>query len=109
MRRIIIVCAAFLFAGAVFGAAGTTSIDILKLPLGARSQSMGGAYTALPYNMEAMDINPAGLGFMEKNEVMSIVDFYLEDIFFSGVYYGHNMGKTGTLGVTLKYLSAGTI
>ena len=94
---------------ALYADAGTASIGLLQVPAGIRSQGVGGAYTALSDDVEGLDINPAGLAFIEGHDALFIHDIYLENIFFDSAYYAQSMGDAGVFGVTGKYLSAGTI
>ena len=96
-------------ASLVYAGPGTGAIDILKVPTGIKSQAMGGAYTALCDDTDALDINPAGLGLMEGHEASFIHDLYFEDVFFDSAYYEQALEGMGTVGGTLKYLSGGKI
>jgi hypothetical protein len=96
-------------ASSVFAGAGTGAIDLLKVPAGAKTQSMGGAYTAVSDDLEAFDVNPAGLGFINGNEVNFVHDLYLDGIFFDSLYYAYGTGDSGTYGGSFKYLSGGSI
>lgn len=96
-------------ASLLFAGVGEGAIDILKVPSGVKTQSMGGAYTAVSDDLEALDINPAGLAKIAGNEILFIHDLYLDGIFFDSLYYAHGMGETGTFGVSLKFLSGGSI
>jgi hypothetical protein len=98
-----------LFASAVFAGVGTYSMDILKVPSGLKSQAMGGAYTAISDDLEALDVNPAGLAFIEGNDLLFIQDLYLQGVIYDSFYFAHGLGDAGTLGASLKYLSGGSI
>jgi hypothetical protein len=52
------------------GQAGT-EIDVLKAGVGARPLGMGSAFTAIADNADAPYWNPAGLGFVDHNEITS--------------------------------------
>ena len=93
----------------IYAGPGTGAIDILKVPAGIVSQSMGGAYTALCDDTDALDINPAGLGLMSTREVSFIHDLYFEDVFFDSGYYEQALEGAGTIGAAFKYLSGGKI
>lgn len=88
---------------------GTLSMDILKVPSGLRSQAMGGAYTALSDDLEAIDVNPAGLAMIEGNDLLFIQDIYVQGIIYDSLYYAHGIGDAGTFGAAFKYLNGGTI
>ena len=58
---------------------GVRAAEFLTIPVGARGIGMGNAYTAVVDDISAMWWNPAGLGFLQHNEVMlTIVDYTLD-------------------------------
>jgi hypothetical protein len=93
----------------LYAGVGTTSMDILKVPSGIKSQAMGGAYVGLADGLDAMDINPAGMANITKNEILFVHDLYFQDTFFDSLYFGHGLGDIGTAGISLKYLNTGKI
>jgi hypothetical protein len=68
----------FLLAAALLGAAGAARADngsagaepfaFLQLDSSARSAALGGAYTALASDANALQYNPGGLGMVRQNE-----------------------------------------
>lgn len=88
---------------------GTGAFDILKVPSGIKSQGMSGAYTAASRDIEAMDYNPAGLAYIERQEFLFIHGIYLQDVFFDSVYYGQKLGDAGAFGAVIKYLNQGSV
>lgn len=109
MKRTAVILAAIFTAQAVLAGVGTTAIDVLKVPSGIRSQAMGGAYTALSDGLEALDINPAGLAAIERQDVMFVHNIYLDDVFYDSAYYAVGLEGAGTIGVAGKFLSAGAV
>lgn len=99
----------FIIISRIFSGVGTTSIDILKVPAGIKSQGMGGAYVAGGNDIEALDYNPAGLKSIKGKEILFIHDIYLQDIFYDSIFYGQNMDELGVIGVGIKYLNSGSI
>lgn len=67
-----------LFAAKIHSAAGSTSATFLKIGVGARAVSMGGAFTAVSDDPYAIYWNPAGLVFSknEKNLSFSHNDYF---------------------------------
>jgi len=57
-----------LFVPGGIRAAGTTADAFLQVPVGARAEGMGGAFSALAQGASAMEWNPAGLGFLAQSE-----------------------------------------
>ncbi|MFP4466001.1 MAG: UPF0164 family protein [Candidatus Goldiibacteriota bacterium] len=109
MKRIFMTAVIALFSLPVLAGPGSSSIDILKLASGIKSQAMGGAYTALCDDPEAMDINPAGLSLISGSAVMLVHDIYLMDVFYDSLYYVHGFENAGALGINVKYLNAGSV
>lgn len=111
MKKTLALTVALLLANCpvLFAGVGTASIDILKVSSGIKAQGMGGAYVAAVEDVEAMDLNPAGLAYVQKPEAMFIHDLYLQDIFYDSLYYATGLGDAGSLGFCLKYLNAGVL
>jgi len=92
-------------------AAGSTGASFLKVPLGARTQGMGEAYTALSGDGHALFWNPAGLAELRKQKRRTIHSGYARLLDEVAVGY---MGATfpamrGTLGAGLVYTSHGSM
>lgn len=86
-------------------AAGGEPFNFLFLDANARAVGMGGAYTALANDSNALLYNPAGLGAIDRSEAT-----FMHNQYFQGVtqeYIGVAM-KQG-LGLHLNYLSYGRI
>jgi hypothetical protein len=98
-----------LASGLLIAGAGAGSIDLLKVPSGVRTQSMGGADIAVSDDPEGIDANPAGLALIRDNQFMFIHDLYIAGISFDSVYYAHGIDDGGTITGLFKFLSAGTI
>jgi hypothetical protein len=84
--------------------AGTAALTFLKLAVGARAQSMGGAYVAMANDAAALHWNPAGLVQIGNNElVMSHLD-WLADIDFDYIGYVHQLNSSIGLGAFVGFL-----
>lgn len=101
------VLAALLAAGrtARAGSAGAEPFDFLFLDVGARAVAMGGAYTALPSESEALHYNPAALGRGERYETMFMHNQYLSPITQEYVGFASPRGW----GAQLNYLTFGRV
>ncbi len=66
----------------LFAQPTTSGADFLKIDSGARSQGMGGAFTAIADDVNALTWNPAGLALLEHPEIG-----YLRMIYFGDVAY----------------------
>jgi len=62
---------------------GVRAAEFLTIPVGARGIGMGSAYSAVADDISSMWWNPAGLGFLERNEVMLTVVDYTLDLTYS--------------------------
>lgn len=109
MRFKIAILIVMFSASPVFAGVGEGAIDLLKVPAGAKTQSLGGAYTAVSDDLEAFDVNPAGLANINGNEILFIHDMYLDGIFYDSLYYAYGTGDSGTFSAAFKFLNGGTI
>lgn len=83
---------------------GTGSADFLKIPVGARETSMGGAFTAVANNADAVYYNPAGLYVLQSPEVSFTQNRFVEGVsqqWLAGAY----PYKSGMAGLGVNYLS----
>jgi hypothetical protein len=108
-KTLLAIAATVIACATAFAGVGTSAMDILKVPVGLRSQAMGGAYTAISDDLEAIDVNPAGLTFIEGNDLLFIQDIFLQGIIYDSLYYAHGAGDAGTYGGSFKFLSGGSI
>jgi hypothetical protein len=65
--------------------AGTTTANILEVRLGTRPAAMGGAFIALSDDANAIDYNPAGLGFLHKNELQFNQNKYFDEVISNNI------------------------
>ncbi|HPD18063.1 MAG TPA: hypothetical protein PLF61_00180 [Candidatus Goldiibacteriota bacterium] len=98
-----------MISGVLYAGVGTTAVDILKIPTGIKSQGVGGAYIAISDGVEGIEINPGGLGLIEKQEIMLIHDMYIEGVMNESIFYGYTFEKAGTIGAGIKILTTGNI
>ncbi|MCR4294823.1 MAG: PorV/PorQ family protein [Elusimicrobia bacterium] len=97
--------AAVLLASPAFGAETASFLDI---GVGARGLGMGGAYTALADDANALYGNPAGLAKLEKREVTASHAEMFESTRLDFLAYAHPTSQ-GTFAAGLTYLSQGKI
>ena len=86
------------------GGPGTGAANFLKIPVGARETSLGGAFTAVADNANAVYYNPAGLGLLRNPEISFTQNNFVEGIsqqWLSAAY----PYKTGVFGLGINYLS----
>ncbi|MFA6094059.1 MAG: PorV/PorQ family protein [Elusimicrobiota bacterium] len=79
----------------------------LKIGTGARPEAMGGAYTALADDVNALYYNPGGLSILGKREVGFTHTQWLMDTTFDFFGFAQPL-KAGTLGLSVARLGSGT-
>ncbi|HRY30357.1 MAG TPA: PorV/PorQ family protein [Elusimicrobiota bacterium] len=84
---------------------GTTSGEILKLPVGARAVGMGEAQTALPHDLSASHWNPAGLGTLSSPEISLMHHRLYEDVQQYYALVACPLGALGTPAVGFNHLT----
>jgi hypothetical protein len=87
---------------------GTTSADILKIPVGARATGMGEAYVAQAEDVSALYWNPAGLALMQERQASFTYTQLLKDLKYQNAGIGIPL-ENGAIGANLTYLSYGDI
>ncbi|OGR87950.1 MAG: hypothetical protein A3A86_06080 [Elusimicrobia bacterium RIFCSPLOWO2_01_FULL_60_11] len=86
--------------------AGTSGAAFLKIGAGARPTAMGGAYTAIADDVNAINWNAAGLSLIkEKNEFVAMRAELFQEIQYNFFAFAHPMGDYGTIGVGLANLN----
>lgn len=83
---------------------GTTAGEFLLIGVGARAMGQGGAFVAAVQDVSALYWNPAGLAYLQGNEVLVSHSEWLADITFDYVGVGFRLGELGTLGFSLTML-----
>jgi len=92
-------------AAASTGRAGGDAFNFLFLDAGARPTAMGGAYTALATDSNALMYNPAGLGRVSQHEATFMHNQYFEGVTHEYVGFACRQG----LGLNMNYVGYGTI
>lgn len=100
LAALLLACPSSSWAGA-----GTTPLEFLSLDSDARAVAMGGAYTALANDANALRYNPGGLAFIPRNEAV-----FMHNQYFEGVSqeYAAIALRRG-LGAQITYLTYGDI
>jgi len=87
---------------------GSTTGELLKIPVGARTVGMGEANTAAVNDSSALEWNPAGLSYAEHKEVT-----FMHSSLIEGVHYEHlsfaSPGDNYSYGFSTSYLGYGSI
>jgi len=87
---------------------GTTSANFLELGFGGGGLSMGDSYVSMVNDVSSIYWNPAGLGYLKKNQLMLMHQPWFVDINTSFVGLGYVDPYLGTFGFGLTFVSYGT-
>ena len=90
---------------AAAGSAGADPFNFLFLDAGARPVALGGAYTALARDANALLYNPAGLGEIKEPQAVFMHNLYFQEITQDYLAYASPQGW----GLSLNYLNFGTV
>lgn len=99
-----VLCAASALPAAA-GGAGGESFNFLLLDADARAVAMGGAYTALATDANALLYNPAGLGFLQEHDASFMANRYAQGVTQEYLAFAARQGW----GVNLIHLSFGEL
>lgn len=81
---------------------GQTGLQFLKADMSARSAGMGGAFTMVGNDANAMFYNPAGLAQMQTNfDAFGTMTQWIAGITYNAVGIGGSAGTIGNFGLTL--------
>lgn len=98
--------AALLLCSAPAAAApGTTAANFLKVGVGARPVALGETYTALSDDAHAIYYNPAGLAFLQRQEVATMHNKYFEGVHQQFAAYAYPHWKLGTYAAAFSMLT----
>jgi len=87
---------------------GTTSANFLELGFGGAGLSMGDSYVSMVNDISSVYWNPAGLGYMKKNQLMVMHQPWFADINSSFVGVGYVDPNLGTFGIALTFVDYGS-
>jgi len=110
MRTAVVLAAILLVPARGFGAQGEGSSGALlaRLPVGARSEAMGGNHGTLLQSAEAFLVNPAAVLLADK-AVLESSYHQAAGMDYGGILYVQPFGGSFALGFGVEALSAGTI
>ena len=86
---------------------GTTAAQFLKLGVGARAISLGGAYVAEANDMSAVYWNPAGFARLSGSHVQLSNTRYRADVNYNFAAFGTSIDRVGSLGLSLLMVDSG--
>ena len=94
------------FSGAASSDMGTSW---LKIPTSAREAAMGGANLAVADDVNALEINPAGLAGVSSNQITFQHSFWAQDLAMEHLAYGQSLSEKSGLGLGADYMSFGSV
>ncbi len=96
------------FAMSYASGPGTTTGELLKIPVSARAIGMGEAYTAAADDSAALAWNPAGLSFAQQKEAAFMHSSLIESVHYE--HFGFAApGDNYSAGASMSYLGYGDI
>lgn len=107
LLALVIVLNGMVAAADISSNAGTSAFPFLKINVGARAVSMGGAFTGLSDDEMALYYNPAGIARYEEKRFVAEYHNYVADL-GSGVVGVVLPWKKRVVGFHINYLSYGT-
>ena len=93
----------FMLANLGFAASqGTSGAQFLQIIAAPRAAAMGGAYTALCDDVNSIGFNPAGLGYLEKNEISLAQNNWIQGVSNQYLAAVVPVRSFGSLGLYIK-------
>ena len=87
--------------------AGTTAFSFVKIIPGARQAAIGGAFSAVGGDVNALYWNPAGLARLETDQATVTYTGYFQDVQSGFVGYARPFDSRQVIGFGLQYMSYG--
>lgn len=91
------------------GGVGTTGAQFLKIDPSARPLGMGGAYSAVVDDSNAVFYNPAGIARLENREVSGTYLKYFQSVNYGSLAAVLPQGGKNVFGIGINYLGVGDI
>ncbi|MDD5688209.1 MAG: PorV/PorQ family protein [Elusimicrobia bacterium] len=88
---------------------GSSTMQFLKLGVGAKQEGMGGAQAAVAEDVNSVYWNPAGLGSVSATELSFMHLSHFEGISYEYLAIGHPISEDSTIGLQIMYLNYGSI
>ncbi len=98
----------FLLSSTTFTyAAGTVSASSDLIGVGARPEGMGSAFVAISDDVNAININPAGIVQLSKEEITFMHNAWMEDVTQEYISYAKPLNESSAIGGSFIYVDAG--
>lgn len=101
-----IVSSIMLNINAMVWAAGSGAA-FLKIGAGARPAALGGNYVGLANDVNAINWNPGGLGFLQERELSAMYASWVADMNYEFAGYAQPLGETWSIGGSVIMLQSG--
>jgi len=108
MKKSSLLAATVFFLTSAAVSAGGTTASFLKLGSGARATGLGGAFTAVSGDINAISYNPAGLAGLKRSEAGFTRAELVEGVSYNFLGYSRPVAK-GTMGLGVNYLGQTSI
>lgn len=86
---------------------GTTAANFLEMGVGSDGNAMGESYVSMVGNLSSVYWNPAGLAFMERNEVLFMYQPWVMDISNEFVAVSYLLPSVGTFALASNHVGYG--
>ncbi len=111
LKRVII-CILFISmiavkAGASISGISTSGVDILTIRMEPRALGMGGAFTSVANDINALYYNPGGLVYLKDIQGSLMYSKGNEDLFYGGGSFAHPISKKNGVGVNFNLFHLG--
>ena len=87
--------------------AASNGAAFLKIGAGARPAALGGNYVGLANDVNAVNWNPGGLGFLQEKELSAMYASWLADMNYEFAGYAQPLGDTWAVGGSVIMLQSG--
>ncbi|MDA3793269.1 MAG: PorV/PorQ family protein [Elusimicrobia bacterium] len=91
------------------GGPGTTAAQFLKIDPSARPAGMGGAYSAVVNNSDAVFYNPAGIAGIKEREISGTYMSYFQSVNYGNIAGVIPNGDISSFGIGINYLGVSDI
>jgi len=108
MLFLVVLLCSFNTLGAVSADAGSTSLNFLKVDVGARAAALGGAFSAVSDDASACFWNPAGLAEGRGAELFFMHHRWIADISQSAASFTFEVPRV-RMGVSMNYFNMGEL
>ena len=93
----------------VYAGAGNVGAEFLAIGIGARAESMGGAFTGLADDVSAGYWNPGGLAQLEGMQVLTMYNSWFEGMTHVYLGLGKKLDSGSVIGGEVNYMTSGDI